>query len=79
MKQRENAKAQLVEELSDVAIRFAEVGRWSFDIESQELFWCEQTHKIFGTQANDGLSLNEAIKFYHPADLEKFEVPSMLV
>lgn len=56
------------ENLLNETSRLAKIGGWELDIESEQLMWTEQTHRIHGLEAEGFPVLDSAIDFYHPED-----------
>ena len=47
----------------------ARVGYWRLDLQTQSVFWSEQTYRIHGVDPAEPVpSLEEAVAFYHPDD-----------
>ncbi|WP_228238850.1 PAS domain-containing sensor histidine kinase [Allomuricauda sp. M10] len=44
----------------------AQVGCWEFDVQTEKLYWCEETKKIHQVPLSFVPNVNEAIEFYKP-------------
>ncbi|MFC1833099.1 PAS domain S-box protein [Thermodesulfobacteriota bacterium] len=49
----------------------AKVGGWELDVETEELRWTEQTHRIHELPLDHRPTLYEALNFFHPGDRPK--------
>jgi len=58
----------------DLALTSAEIGAWSWDLETDELFWDDRMHDIFGLRRGSFDGSNEAfIACLHPEDRARVE------
>jgi len=46
----------------------ADVGAWEYDALAEELTWSEQVYEIHDRPQDDGITVAEAIEYYHPED-----------
>lgn len=52
----------------------ASLGHWNVDIKSQSVFWSDEIYRIHGvSKHNYSPSLESAIDFYHPDDVERVQ------
>lgn len=59
------------ENLLSESQRIAKIGSWSFEFESQKLFWSKETYNIYGVDpATFHLTVENYLKFIHPEDLD---------
>lgn len=61
--QREKA---LLDEIQDIA----QVGGWQFDLNTNELYWSEETYRIYGYSIGETITPEQAISHYSGSDRE---------
>ncbi|WP_435099253.1 PAS domain S-box protein [Halorubrum sp. N11] len=48
----------------------AHVGGWEFDLQSETLRWSDEVYRIHGLKSDADVTIEDAVKFYHPDDRE---------
>jgi len=65
-------QSDLVARLSE-AQRVASLGSWEWDLDTDQVWWSDETYRIFGKKAGEYTpSFEENGKFIHPDDLDKY-------
>ncbi len=68
LKESEHAKSELLDKLNE-AQRLAMIGSWEWDLQTNLVWWSEETYRIFGVNPQDFVPSFEANgKFIHPDD-----------
>ncbi|RPH39453.1 MAG: response regulator, partial [Desulfobulbaceae bacterium] len=68
--QESECKLQIILESLNQAQRIALLGSWQLNVETNHLWWSDETYRIFGVTPNDFSPTSEAIKtIIHPDDL----------
>lgn len=57
---------QKTKSLLDATNEIAQIGGWEYDIESDSLFWTEETYRIHELETSTPPDVTNAISFYHP-------------
>jgi PAS domain S-box-containing protein len=73
LKKSEQAKSELSEKLNE-AQHIAMIGSWEWDLQTNKVWWSDETYLIFGVSSLDytpGFDTNG--KFIHPDDLDKYQ------
>jgi PAS domain S-box-containing protein len=60
-------------ELLTATGEMARVGGWGYHVQSKNLYWSEVTYMLHELPQNTKLSINEAIKYFHPDDRPMLE------
>jgi PAS domain S-box-containing protein len=72
LKENERAKTELLEKLNE-AQHLALIGSWEWDLLTNQVWWSDETYRIFGVTPQDFVPSFEANgKFIHPDDFEKY-------
>jgi diguanylate cyclase (GGDEF)-like protein/PAS domain S-box-containing protein len=57
------------------AQQVAHIGNWSFNVQTQELIWSQETYRIFGfDQAHPPITLDQHTTLIHPDDRRRWQV-----
>ena len=67
-----NEKSKILEILNE-AQKIAKIGSWDWDMETNELWWSDETYQIFGVDMDYEPSFESNKKFIHPDDLENYQ------
>lgn len=68
LKEAERVKSELFEKLN-TAQHIAEIGSWEWDLKTNNVWWSDETYRIFGVRQQDFVpSFEENGKFIHPDD-----------
>jgi PAS domain S-box-containing protein len=72
LRESERAKSELLEKLN-AAQHLAMIGSWDWDLQSDRVWWSEETYRIFGVTPEDFIPSFEANgKFIHPEDFASY-------
>jgi PAS domain S-box-containing protein len=71
LKESERAKTELLEKLND-AQRMAMVGSWEWDLRTNQVWWSEETYRVFGVSQDFVPSFEANGKFIHPDDFSTY-------
>ena len=72
LREGERVKSELLAKL-DEAQHIAMIGSWEWDLNTNQVWWSDETYRIFGvTPQNYVPSFDENGKFIHPDDLEQY-------
>jgi PAS domain S-box-containing protein len=69
-RQRSESRMREQNRMLAIAERMTHIGHWRLDLLSNELYWSDETHKIFDVPAAEQPTLAEALAKYHPDDRE---------
>jgi PAS domain S-box-containing protein/putative nucleotidyltransferase with HDIG domain len=72
LKESERVKSELLEKLNE-AQHIAKIGSWEWNLQTNNVWWSDETYRIFGVTQQDyvpGFEVNG--KFIHPDDLTKY-------
>jgi PAS domain S-box-containing protein len=72
-KEIERAKTELLEKMNE-AQQIASIGSWEWNLQTNKVWWSDETYRIFGVNAENfipGFESNS--RFIHPDDLEKYK------
>jgi PAS domain S-box-containing protein len=72
LRESERVKSELLEKLNE-AQHLAMIGSWEWDLQTDRVWWSDETYRIFGVSAQDFVPSFEAKgKFIHPDDFESY-------
>ncbi len=72
LKESERVKSELIEKLND-AQHLALIGSWEWNLQTNQLWWSDETYRIFGVSPRKFVPSFEAnAKFIHPHDIAKY-------
>jgi PAS domain S-box-containing protein len=72
LKEYERAKTELLEKLNE-AQHLAMIGSWEWDLKTDQVWWSDETYRIFGLAPQDFVpSFEENGKFIHPEDFKTY-------
>jgi PAS domain S-box-containing protein len=73
LRKSEQIKSELYENLNE-AQRIAMIGSWDWDLMTNQVWWSDETYRIFGLTAQSFTpSFQENGKYIHPDDFEKYQ------
>ena len=49
----------------------ARIGYYSYDLETDELFWSDETYRIMGVEVGTPITTRSTLQYFHPDDREK--------
>jgi PAS domain S-box-containing protein len=67
-----NEKSKILEILNE-AQKIAKIGSWDWDMETNKVWWSDETYQIFGVDMDYEPSFESNKKFIHPDDLENYQ------
>jgi PAS domain S-box-containing protein len=68
----QNEKSKILEILNE-AQRIAKIGSWDWNMETNEVWWSDETYQIFGVTKDYEPSFESNKMFIHPDDLENYQ------
>ncbi len=72
LKESEYAKSELSAKLNE-AQQIAMIGSWEWNLQTNQVWWSDETYRIFGVTRHDFIpSFEENSKFIHPDDLVEY-------
>jgi PAS domain S-box-containing protein len=72
LKETERVKSELLEKLN-TAQQVARIGSWEWDLQTNHVWWSDETYRIFGVKPQNFIPSFEANgKFIHPDDFERY-------
>lgn len=72
LQESEKVKSDLFEKINETQ-NIAMIGSWEWNIQSNQVWWSDETYRIYGVDPNDFVPSFEANgKFIHPDDFERY-------
>lgn len=72
-KKSEQSKIELINKLNQ-AQQIAHIGSWDWDLKTNQIWWSDETYRIFGVSAQGGYTpgFTENAKYIHPDDIKRY-------